>query len=353
MKEILFVSDYPNTDSIKDGMFQRIKKIDEIFSGYNKTYLNISLSKHRIPKISEIGSNIKIFKLNYFLHYKKIERIFRKSKNIYIHSLYNFRALRNSFLTDKNIIFDVHGIVPEELAFLKKRLKSYLFKRLEENILKYNPYWVFVSESMKDHYKKMYKDIKGIVYPVLPITLGNDNEDEKLSLFRKMLGLNENDIVIIYTGNTQKWQNVKLIASIIAKDENPLHKYILLTGEKNEFKKILTRERVDFSKVILESVDPSQLQLYYRLSHYGFILRDDHVLNAVACPTKLLEYMYYGIIPIVKTTHIGDFSSFEYEYVNYKEINKLTTPKKSQNNTEVLKAMFNKYKEENVLNLIK
>jgi len=193
MKEILFVSDYPNTDSIKDGMFQRIKKIDEIFSGYNKTYLNISLSKHRIPKISEIGSNIKIFKLNYFLHYKKIERIFRKSKNIYIHSLYNFRALRNSFLTDKNIIFDVHGIVPEELAFLKKRLKSYLFKRLEENILKYNPYWVFVSESMKDHYKKMYKDIKGIVYPVLPITLGNDNEDEKLSLFRKMLGLNEND----------------------------------------------------------------------------------------------------------------------------------------------------------------
>ena len=35
--------------------------------------------------------------------------------------------------------------------------------------------------------------------------------------------------------------------------------------------------------------------------------REEILVNAVACPTKLVEYMYWGVVPVVITPNIGDF----------------------------------------------
>ena len=53
----------------------------------------------------------------------------------------------------------------------------------------------------------------------------------------------------------------------------------------------------------------------YQESHYGFILREDIVVNHVACPTKLIEYLAMGVIPIVDCEKIGDFSEMGMRYV--------------------------------------
>ncbi len=47
----------------------------------------------------------------------------------------------------------------------------------------------------------------------------------------------------------------------------------------------------------------------YKNAYYGFVLREDIVVNHVAGPTKLTEYCTYGVVPILHTPHIGDFAA--------------------------------------------
>ena len=56
------------------------------------------------------------------------------------------------------------------------------------------------------------------------------------------------------------------------------------------------------------------MEEYPRCS-YGFVLRDDIAVNNVACPTKLIEYLQYGIVPILHTERIGDFAALGMQYV--------------------------------------
>ena len=40
---------------------------------------------------------------------------------------------------------------------------------------------------------------------------------------------------------------------------------------------------------------------------FGFCLRNDNIINLVASPTKVLEYVSRNVVPIL-TEHVGDFS---------------------------------------------
>ena len=51
----------------------------------------------------------------------------------------------------------------------------------------------------------------------------------------------------------------------------------------------------------------------------GLVLRDDSAVNRVACPTKLAEYLYFGLIPVVRSPRLGDFEELGYAYVTEQE----------------------------------
>ena len=62
----------------------------------------------------------------------------------------------------------------------------------------------------------------------------------------------------------------------------------------------------------LEGVDvayckPAELPLVLAGYKYGFILRHQHAVNAVATPTKVSSYMAAGVIPIL-TDAVTDFA---------------------------------------------
>ena len=61
-----------------------------------------------------------------------------------------------------------------------------------------------------------------------------------------------------------------------------------------------------------------EMKEVYRHAQYGFVLRDDIVVNNVACPTKIIDYIKYDIIPIVKSPHIGDFEGMEWNIYHWK-----------------------------------
>lgn len=76
--------------------------------------------------------------------------------------------------------------------------------------------------------------------------------------------------------------------------------------------------------------------------YYVFVLRDDILVNQVACPTKIVEYLNYGIIPIVLSENIGDFKELGYEYLSINDFNHNVAKRKSLNNTEVVKLIYAK-----------
>jgi hypothetical protein len=67
-------------------------------------------------------------------------------------------------------------------------------------------------------------------------------------------------------------------------------------------------ERSGVRNVTVGKVPLDQLQAAIRDHKYGFVLRREHVINAVATPTKTSSYMAAGIIPIT-TAAVRDFTA--------------------------------------------
>ena len=65
----------------------------------------------------------------------------------------------------------------------------------------------------------------------------------------------------------------------------------------------------------VDTLPADELKKEYEKAQYGFTLRDNIIVNEVACPTKLIDYVKYGIIPILKSDKIGDFVENGLEYV--------------------------------------
>jgi hypothetical protein len=87
----------------------------------------------------------------------------------------------------------------------------------------------------------------------------------------------------------------------------------------------------------------------YSAADFGFIVRDKSPVNGVACPTKLIEYLCYGVIPIVELVEIGDFAAYGYEYVSLADFNEGFFPDHAsrgwmiKRNLEVARSMREEY----------
>lgn len=350
MNEILFIGDYPDSTNIKDGMIQRIKNIDDIFINYKRLYLSISFNKNFKYKEFEIGENVLYKKLNYFGHHKMIQKIFEKYKYIYVHSILNYVKIEKFLSKDNVVILDVHGVVPEEYNYNNKFVKHFISNKIEKEAFQRTNYQVFVTETMKEHFISKYGKVNGIIYPILPSNLKKEKSNGKE--IKESLGINDDEVVFVYSGNTQKYQNIDLILETISKLQNEKYKFIILSKDIEIIKQKLYKYNLDKEQVIFNSVQPEELSKYYQIANYGFILRDEHILNNVACPTKLVEYMFYGIIPIVKSENIGDFKKLGYEYITYKDLNNNLPNVKSQKNSSIIIDMYKNNDKSKILNMI-
>lgn len=339
----LFLAQYPTEHTIKEGMSQRIIHIDNFYKDEQRVYLSVLLFRNFVKKKHNIDDKIICYQCNTFLHFFTILSLFIKSKKIYIHSLYN--VLPNIFYIwffGKDLVLDIHGVVPEENKLIGQNFRFIVFNWCEKLIFhKKNIKVICVTNQMINFYQRKYQNTTAhfVRYIIFPNNL-QDNE----------LTYNHSDKVnIIYSGNLQKWQNIDLMIETIKKiHQNPNYHFYILTGELEAMKRKFKNVFGDSDKITITSLPPDKLASIYNISHYGFVLRDDIEVNNVACPTKLIEYMNYGIVPIVLGDSIGDFKEYDYERVLNTELENLK-PYKSLKNKEII----NKINKENSLINIK
>lgn len=341
MKKIVFLAPYPTQDNIKEGMMQRIAAIDELFpsSEWEKSYITPSF-KSFSNKEHEVANGVMEYKLSIWTGKKKLLFLINQADIVYCHSLYGVSICGLFYWRNvqcPNTIWDVHGIIPEELEFAGvSKLKIKLFEYLE-NIVAHNVTKITtVTHAMQEHLQRKYPDCKAKfhTYAILPITIVKGEEQSTNT---------DTEIVLLYSGNTQKYQNIPLMAQSIAKlIDRPGLRFEILTGSPQAMYSIFEHYGIkDKANVHINSVLPSELDKYYSKAHYGYVLRDDIDVNRVACPTKIVEYLAYGLRPVVLQPFIGDFAQMGYEYIDVKELSNTDLQRsKSTKNIDIYQQLI-------------
>ena len=343
---ILFIADFPTEKTIKEGMSQRISVIDKHFESEQRIYLRVSHRFFAKKVVLTFEENVIQYQCNLFIHFFFILKLLKRADLIYFHSILNaFTVLPFfSFIKKKKTVLDVHGVVPEEQLLNGNRQKSTIYNFTEKKLFQFLDYAIVVTNRMKDFYIEKYplesNQIKFIVFPILPKhILVEEESNYQLSV--------DNDgnekIIVIDSGNTQKWQNVDQMIETIRRNISEHINYTILTGEEEVFKNKFIEAGVnpEESNIDILSVLPEQLKKYYEKANYGFVLRDDIDVNNVACPTKLIEYLYYGITPIVKSEKIGDFDNLGFEYLKVEDFTlAYLNAGKSKKNNEIIQLII-------------
>lgn len=305
----------------RDGYIQRIKRVDEeIFDGYLRVYFLEDGKKG-----DRLGEEV-IDDQHYFITYNSHDPEQRKIVSaiaelcglLYIHSI-------NRFMTDSvnvemcqllnndkiKTIWDVHGSVPEEYLMYGSETGKKIGDELESYFYHHIDVIVVVNNAMKRHLMRKHGDCNArfVVLPIFNIDVTKQYDSSDLSDHRS-----KDRATIVYAGGTQKWQNVELMQAIMDSTSDK-YDFKMFVPDPAEFNAMWKNRKAQ--NVTVDSKSPEELALEYMGCDYGFVLRDPIVVNQVACPTKIIEYIQYGIVPIMKTAEIGDFLELGMEYIDY------------------------------------
>jgi glycosyltransferase involved in cell wall biosynthesis len=207
-----------------------------------------------------------------------------------------------TFLKPKQkFLFWFQGVAPEEISFLYRgpyaKLKSFLFSHSECYILRNAQLLFFVSEQLHLHYQKKYGYHKDN-YVIMPCFNQQLNESYfTAAKYEKP--------TFVYAGNMSKWQcpdeMVQLFTEI--KKNIPEATLTILTADQDVARSILSKHSTEAEIKYVPLKDLSNELSKYK---YGFLLREEMIINKVSTPTKMSSYMAAGIIPIFSDV-IGDF----------------------------------------------
>jgi hypothetical protein len=314
--EIAFFGPYPHRDQVKEGWMSRVYSIDEAFKAFRRIYVHIDVKIFgEQQKMVQITDTTAVIYLNPETNEGKsiITQIIDSVRAVYCHTLHLAEYLVDHLDSGK-ICVDVHGVTPEEEAMMGNPQNVERYARVEEQVLAKARLCLFVTNAMDRHYKEKYPTID---YNWTKVGIFEKYENQGY-LFEPDDDRSELPVTVIYAGGTQAWQNIDKMVDAVARAADRAN-FIFFSHEHEVIEKKLSPSLLH--KVILGFCAKENLAAEYSAADFGYIVRDSSPVNRVACPTKLIEYLCYGVIPIVDLIEIGDFAEYGYEYVTLADFN--------------------------------
>jgi len=350
-RSVCVLAPFFDNENSADGYIQRVKAIDErVLDGFYRIY--IDLEKPRIsPEIQCIDENHLAIWLDpeNSAQADALQAIVKNCDMVYVHSILRTmpdilpKDLRKKVLGNKgaSIIWDVHGAVPEEYALAGDNPRAQIAGEAEGFLFENARMFIVVTESMKRHLAKKYKKEPEALVITLPVF--SAEELRQMDCMREKALREDQPPLAVYAGGLQEWQKIKEMQDLIEK-AGDICRYAVFTPKPEEFMR-LWGDRKQPAEMRVESRKPHEVLEEYKACHYGFVLRDDIVVNNVACPTKLIEYLRYGIVPVLSTMNIGDFAAMGMEYISATAFGKGDLPdenerlRMAEKNYEVLEIL--------------
>jgi len=204
--------------------------------------------------------------------------------------------------------------------------------RLMEHVIFRNADHVcFVSDAMLNHFCSMYDVAKSrtSVFPTLVNTRFFKKSAEQRALKRSELKLRDHQLVYVYSGGVNYWQNIDKIIVRFASVSRNSDRFVLLilTTAPDEVRKLIAALGADPTHIIVLSVPYEEVGAYLNAADAGLLIRDDNVINRVASPTKANEYFACGLPIINGLEGIGadDFSPWVQKVNTFKSLEEVAS----------------------------
>ena len=308
MDNILYVtSDKPEQPIISSQVLPLLNAIKD----YSITLAMIESNKNK--KINY--KNLKFFKSIYSLS-KYILMNAKNYKIIHFRSYVPFAILWPFLIFSKSkIIFDVRGVMPEEVINQKKTLKSFLifmYLKISEPILvHFSNFIVVVSRPFKEYLISKYGKRNQEKIKVIS-TFSNKKKDFNAIDFLEEI--KKEKIIISYCGSLTKWQKFDDVLNLYIELQNLFNTthLLVLTPDISLAKKKLSQKlnKKDFSVLFVKN---QELIDYLSYSNLGLLLRDENLINNVSAPIKVKDYLN-AEVPILASSKIGDTDYYFKKY---------------------------------------
>lgn len=268
------------------------------------------LKKYYIPMLPFSYSRLVMKKINSFWISFILFLMCLKYSPKYLIGEYSIAGQALKFISKKyNVIIDVHGATREEYEYSVEKPDYKLAKYydyLETFGLNKSKYIICQSDEMKRFLLQKYSFLsenKIYVYRC-GVDMQNFFYDGLIrKQYREKLKLSDKDILLVYSGGLHKWQKIEDVLDLFSTFSKvyTTAKLLILTLDKEKAIDLI-RSKCPFleKNITVKSVSHNEVSCYLNAADAAFLLRDNVVLNAVAFPTKLAEYLACGL-PVIST----------------------------------------------------
>jgi len=205
-----------------------------------------------------------------------------------------------------------YNIQPEQWTLLK-RVYYYLFdileKRIYQNAARAGYEIEAVSSALKTYLHARYSiplEQITIAHQDIPHFFSEKTVTQWRTQSRHELSIHQERFVYCYNGSAKAWQCPAQIIQFFKerKQENRLAFLLILTQNTERFRTLCKAANLEQKDYIIRHVAHADIYRYLAACDIGIIFRENHIINWISRPTKVLEYRAVGL-PIVHNSTIA------------------------------------------------
>lgn len=277
---------------------------------------------HLLPEVNRLDN----FPLTFFLK-------FQREKLLASKVVFHFRgeATLNHFVkhyskrTNDSFILDVRGYWPAEILYARgiediENLSENLAtvydqeKRRLQKALELADGVITVSQNLSNLLKKIVPTLPEInIVPCSVHSIQGRHSREKI---RQSLGVADDEKLLVYSGGYARYQHLEdltipFIELILRQSEQV--KVLILSQDMLKIQQIVKAATEYYDRYIFRKVDQIEVGDYLSACDLGFLLRRESLVNTVAQPVKIGEYLAAGV-PVCVQGEVGGVTE---KLINY------------------------------------
>ena len=174
---------------------------------------------------------------------------------------------------------------------------------------------IFVSEALFNLFSSRLKTKN---YQIIPCPVSEKKfffDSELRSKMRSELGITNDKVVYLYSGSMIAYQSLqeqyKQYELLLENTDN----IILIATSDPDVAKAFFKNLIS-ERLIITSVSFQEMNAYYNIADFAFLMREKKQLNFVASPTKFGEYCLTGL-PVIMNDTVDQAFSISKQLGNY------------------------------------
>lgn len=164
---------------------------------------------------------------------------------------------------------------------------------------------ITVSENLAKLLRELVPSIPAI--NVVPCAVGSLRERSKRDRIRESLGVKPNEKLLVYSGGYARYQHLEDLTipffDLLLKLSTNT-KVLILSHDMDKIMNIIREKSKNLDRFIFRKVPQSEVGDYLTACDLGFLLRKETLVNTVAQPVKVGEYLSAGV-PVCVQGEVG------------------------------------------------